>query len=145
VIQSEMEGDAPGELMGSVGAHGGLPEIDLAGALSGAGEGRRAVVEAVAEAWRAWGAFVVVNHGVARAVVEGAREQGRRVFALPMERKLQARRAAGEFAGYGNGAGSRTTQSADFGSESFRVGFPGSDTAAFAHKLWPGNQAAPFW
>lgn len=115
----------------------GVPEIDLAGATDV--ETRRGIVEAMAEAWRTWGAFLLVNHGVEREVVEGAREQGMRVFALPMESKLKACREAGEFAGYGNGAGSKATQCAEFGSESFRVGFPGPDTTAFAQKLWPAN------
>lgn len=118
----------------------GVPEIDLEGGLLPP-ERRRSVARAILEAWRTWGVFLVVNHGVDRSVVDGAREQGMRVFALPQETKLQAWREAGEFSGYGNGAGSRATQVADFGSESFRVGYPGSDTAAFAEKLWPGNCA----
>ena len=122
--------------------HVGVPQIDLAGLRDV--DQREGIVEAMAEAWRTWGAFLVVNHGVDQSVVEGSREQGMRVFALPMESKLKAWRQDGAFAGYGNGAGSRTSQTADFGSESFRVGFPGPDTESFAEKLWPNNSHA-FW
>ncbi|KAG0605487.1 hypothetical protein M758_9G063500 [Ceratodon purpureus] len=117
----------------------GVPEIDLSRVFSGDGENRRAVAKAMVEAWRTWGAFLVVNHGVDQSVVEGAREQGMRVFALPMDNKLQAWREEGKFAGYGNGAGSKTTHSDDIGSESFRVAYPGADITNFAQKLWPGN------
>lgn len=120
----------------------GVPEIDMAGATDAAR--RPALVEAMAEAWRTWGVFLVLNHSVAPEVVEGAREQALRVFGLPMERKRRAMRAPGEFSGYGNGAGSKVAQAADVGSESVRLHFPGPDTRAFAEKLWPDDHEE-FW
>jgi gibberellin 3-beta-dioxygenase len=121
----------------------GVPELDLQGATDPAR--RPALVQAVAEAWRTWGVFLLLNHGVPDDVVEEARQQALRVFALPMDSKHTLLRAPGVFSGYGNGAGTNAHFVDRYVEhESMRLQVPGPDTRAFAQKLPPHPQLDNF-
>lgn len=65
-----------------------LPFVDLA-YLQGDGEGRRAVVEAIGQACRQWGFFLVKNHGVPESAMAEMMRVGREFFHLPTEEKMR--------------------------------------------------------
>jgi len=65
-----------------------LPLIDLA-YLHGDGEGRGAVVEAIGQACRQWGFFLVKNHDVPESSMKELMRVGREFFHLPTEEKMR--------------------------------------------------------
>ncbi|EAU53701.1 isopenicillin N synthase family dioxygenase [Mariprofundus ferrooxydans] len=66
-----------------------LPVIDIAPMLSGEGDDRKRVGEAVATACCRHGYFYVINHGINPALVERLVEQSKRFFALPEREKMR--------------------------------------------------------
>jgi isopenicillin N synthase-like dioxygenase len=68
---------------------GYVPVIDFSGATSDDPTRRAAVAAALDEACRTSGFFTVVGHGIDPALMEGAIEQARGLFELPMEAKAR--------------------------------------------------------
>lgn len=71
-----------------------VPLIDLTAAREGDVEQRRATAQAIDAALKRSGFFVISGHGVPQATVEAALEALQHFFALPLERKMQARSSA---------------------------------------------------
>ncbi|KAL3844122.1 hypothetical protein ACJIZ3_001525 [Penstemon smallii] len=69
-----------------------IPIIDL-NALS--------ATELVRNACQKWGMFHLINHGIPLSLVDEAEEHARRLFGLPLERKLKALRSPSGATGYG--------------------------------------------
>ncbi|KAJ8097178.1 hypothetical protein POJ06DRAFT_40696 [Lipomyces tetrasporus] len=79
-----------------------IPVIDVSGIYSEDIEDRKAVAEKVREASHRIGFFYAINHGIDPKYADGAFEQAKRFFALPLEKKLEVdtARVPGEFVGY---------------------------------------------
>lgn len=94
----------------------------------------------IGHACKTWGVFQVTNHGVPTNVIEEMEDAGRKLFALPIQQKLQAARAPNGVSGYG------VARIASFfpklmWSEGFTIiGSP----YEHACKLWP-NYYSNFW
>ncbi|GMI88591.1 ARABIDOPSIS THALIANA GIBBERELLIN 3-OXIDASE 3, gibberellin 3-oxidase 3 [Hibiscus trionum] len=70
-----------------------LPVIDI---------GEPGAYDLVRHACEKWGAFQVINHGVPLSLFRETEFQTRRLFSLPMERKLLVARQPSETIGYGS-------------------------------------------
>ncbi|XP_076886934.1 gibberellin 3-beta-dioxygenase 1-like [Bidens hawaiensis] len=55
----------------------------------------------IGHACKTWGVFQVTNHGVPTNVIDEMEDAGRKLFALPIQQKLQAARAPNGVSGYG--------------------------------------------
>ncbi|KAJ0724770.1 putative gibberellin 3-beta-dioxygenase [Helianthus annuus] len=87
----------------------------------------------VGHACKTWGVFQVTNHGVPTNLLEEMEDAGRKLFALPIQQKLQAARAPNGVSGYGVARISSFFPKLMW-SEGFTiVGSP----YEYAHKLWP--------
>ncbi|MBX6387994.1 MAG: isopenicillin N synthase family oxygenase [Frankia sp.] len=75
---------------------GYVPVIDFSGATSEDPARRAAVAAALDDACRTSGFFTVVGHGIPRDLMEGAIEQARAFFELPMETKARYLAAKGD-------------------------------------------------
>lgn len=101
---------------------------------------RRHIITAIADACKNWGVFQLVNHGIQPDVIEKARAQARQVFELPNETRWKAKRPPGSLSGYGNGAVIADALNKEIASEAITFGYPESEAAVIAKKLWPhGN------
>ncbi|KAG0586113.1 hypothetical protein KC19_2G065200 [Ceratodon purpureus] len=118
-----------------------IPVIDLA-ALQDShvdeSERKRIIVD-IANACKNWGAFQLVNHGIHQDVIENAREQARQVFELPSETRWKAKREQGSLSGYGNGPVIGDAVDDKIVSEAITFGYPQSEAAVIASKLWPNG------
>ncbi|KAK9342525.1 hypothetical protein V1522DRAFT_415855 [Lipomyces starkeyi] len=79
-----------------------IPVIDVSGIYSENIEDRKAVAEKVREASHRIGFFYAINHGIDPKLADGAFEQAKRFFAMPIEKKMEVDTALvpGEFVGY---------------------------------------------
>jgi len=101
---------------------------------------RRRIITGIANACKNWGVIQVVNHGIELGVIEKARAQARQVFELPNETRWKAKRPPGSLSGYGNGAVIGDAINKEIASEAITFGYPQSEAAVIAKKLWPhGN------
>lgn len=81
------------------------PILIIAACHSGDVEGIKKVIEEVDYASREFGAFHIVNHGIAWDVVQNARKAMLRVFYLPLEQKMKAKRDfVRNYSGFGSGS-----------------------------------------
>nr|AHW42464.1 GA3ox2 [Pinus tabuliformis] len=77
-----------------------IPVIDLQhGVTSRASAG--SVIELLRAAYEEFGVFQIVNHGVSQQLLERVENQGRRLFSLPLDQKIKARRSPDGVTGYG--------------------------------------------
>ncbi len=72
----------------------GTPVVDFAG-------GRELVVEQVRASCRDCAVFQIVNHGVDKELVERLSKHSQRLFSLPLDQKMLARRSPDGTTGYG--------------------------------------------
>ena len=99
---------------------------------------RKQLIADIASACKNWGAFQLINHGIQPDVIEKARDQARKVFDLPSEERWKAKRQPGSLSGYGNGAvSSRDALNNRITSEAITFGYPKSEAATIASKMWP--------
>lgn len=119
-----------------------IPVIDLAALQDSHVDDckRKHIIAEIANACKNWGAFQLVNHGIHLDVIEKARDQARQVFDLPSETRWKAKRQPGSLSGYGNGAVIADAVNNEIASEAITFGYPQSEAAVIASKLWPhGN------
>lgn len=119
-----------------------IPVIDLAALQDNHVDewGRRQIITDIANACKNWGVFQLVNHGIQLDVIEKARAQAQQVFELPNETRWKAKRPPGSLSGYGNGAIIADAVNKEIASEAVTFGYPQSEAAVIARKLWPhGN------
>nr|XP_024395080.1 uncharacterized protein LOC112291626 isoform X3 [Physcomitrium patens] len=101
---------------------------------------RKRIIAKIAHACKDWGAFQLVNHGIQQVVIERARAQAGKVFELPDETRLKAKRPPGSLCGYGNGAIVADAFNSEIASEAITFGYPHSEADVIASKFWPkGN------
>ncbi|XP_010520599.1 PREDICTED: gibberellin 3-beta-dioxygenase 3 [Tarenaya hassleriana] len=88
------------------------------------------------QACEEWGVFQVINHGVSEKLLLNVEYQTRRLFSLPMQRKILAVRSPDESTGYGL---ARISMFYDkfMWSEGFSV--MGSSSVRHAKLLWPND------
>lgn len=73
-------------------------------------------------------------------MIERARAQAGKVFELPDETRLKAKRPPGSLCGYGNGAIVADAFNSEIASEAITFGYPHSEADVIASKFWPkGN------
>jgi gibberellin 3-beta-dioxygenase len=119
-----------------------IPVIDLAALQDSHVDDskRKHIITDIANACKNWGAFQLVNHGVHLDVIDKARDQARQLFELPSETRWKAKRQPGSLSGYGNGAVIGEAVNNRIASKAITFGYPQSEAAAIASKLWPqGN------
>src|SRR5438093_7469200 len=68
-----------------------IPVISLGPIARGAREADSAVARELKPVLQEWGAFLLVDHGVPAATIEGAFNAAHRFFALPLERRLKVK------------------------------------------------------
>lgn len=94
----------------------------------------------IGDASRTWGVFQVINHGVPEGLLLRTEREGRKLFSLPMQRKLAVARPPDGVSGYGVARISCFFRKLMW-SEGFTVvGSP----LDHARQLWP-NDHAEFW
>ncbi|NP_001274405.1 gibberellin 3-beta-dioxygenase 1-like [Cucumis sativus] len=92
-------------------------------------------ISLIGNACETWGVFQLINHDVPVSLIERAEGETRRLFDLPMTRKLKALRAPGDVTGYGL---PRITPffSKYMWHEGFTIMGP---SIGHASQLWPSN------
>lgn len=108
-----------------------IPVIDFQGLRRQ--EEEENIIEQIGSACKKWGFMQIINHGISEKLLENVSIQGRRLFSLPLEQKLKAKRAPDGVTGYGEARISPFFSKLMW-SEGFTcVGSPVED----AKKLWP--------
>lgn len=121
-----------------------IPVVDLQGWEAIAISETPSIVRELAAACEKWGVFYVVNHGVAVPIVERARDRGFRLFSLPSDTKMRARRGEGSLAGFGKADIGKFFDS-EMWSEGFTMlGYPNSCIAELMSKLFPDGDHDEF-
>ncbi|CAN0877664.1 Gibberellin 3-beta-dioxygenase 3 [Linum grandiflorum] len=110
-----------------------IPIIDF----SGPSESNQKLI---VEACEKWGVFQLTNHGIPSELLMEVDAQMRRLFALPMSRKLEALQAPDGFTGYGMPRISQFFEKRMW-TEGFTIKGSPADHAA---QLWPDGQCQVF-
>ncbi len=112
-----------------------VPVIDISDLANGVGaSGNRSIGE-IASAARTWGFFQVVNHGISEDLIDRAREQMNRFFALPAAIKSEIMRTRENPWGYYN---NELTKNQRDKKEVFDYTTDGKDPIYSAANQWPG-------
>ncbi|KAK7384756.1 hypothetical protein VNO78_30457 [Psophocarpus tetragonolobus] len=94
-------------------------------------------IELIGLACEQWGAFQLKNHGIPLNVMEEVEEEAKRLFNLPVNRKLKALRSGGGATGYG-----RARISPFFPKHMWHEGFTIMGSSCDdAKKMWPNDYA----
>eukprot|EP01018_Ginkgo_biloba_P016904 Gb_07047 [translate_table: standard] len=131
---------APDEEQAEPYSTNGVPVIDLNGIWHEQGEEAARVVQQVGGACEEYGVFQILNHGISHQLLEKVEMQGRRLFSLPLNQKLKARRTPDGVTGYGMARISMFFNKLMWSEGFTSIGSP-SD---YAKKLWP-NDYHQFW
>lgn len=108
-----------------------IPVIDLQGLWRE--EEQQNIIEQIGSACKKWGFMQIINHGVSENLLENINMQGRGLFSLPFEQKLNAKRAPDGVTGYGVARISPFFSKLMWSEGFTSVGSPVED----AKKLWP--------
>lgn len=113
-----------------------IPVIDLQhhGELSRASV-NGSVIEQVRVAYEDFGVFQIVNHGVSQHLLERIENQAQRLFSLPLDQKIKARRSPDGVTGYGMARISTFFDKLMWSEGFTSIGSP----LEHAQKLWPDN------
>ncbi|KAG9441757.1 hypothetical protein H6P81_017611 [Aristolochia fimbriata] len=105
-----------------------VPVIDVQGFLSGDPAATLSTTRTVTEACLKHGFFHVVNHGVARELIEAIHKEAADFFAMPLVEKQRALRKPGESSGYASAFTGR-----------FSSKLPWKETLTFPYSTAPGS------
>nr|AGJ50591.1 ANS1 [Tulipa fosteriana]AGL98404.1 anthocyanidin synthase [Tulipa fosteriana]AIF74597.1 anthocyanin synthase [Tulipa fosteriana] len=117
-----------------------VPVVDLAGFDSTDEKERAKCVEALRKAAEDWGVMHIVNHGIAKEVIEKVREVGKAFFDLPVgeKEKYANDQESGDIQGYGSKLANNECGQLEWQDYFFHLIFPEEKTNL---ALWPKQPA----